>query len=69
MAMTQPESFEPTTETCEDVQNFLEAVTDAQSWHTGETFHICRLCGEADSHADGCPVPAIRAWQEWGGVK
>lgn len=61
--MTQPEPFEPSAKTCFDVAAFLDEVTDAQHWHTGETFYICRLCGEADSHTEECPVPAIKAWQ------
>lgn len=61
--MRQPEPFEPTEATCDAVQDFLEAVTDMQSWHTGETFHLCKLCGEVDSHTDACPVPALLKWQ------
>lgn len=62
--LVQPEPFEPTEDTNAAVTAFVDAMTYAQHWHTGETFHVCRLCGEVDSHVEGCPIPLIRAWQD-----
>lgn len=59
---TQPEPFEPSTATCDAAQEFIGAMSELQHWHTGETFVLCLMCGEVDSHVDGCPVPALGAW-------
>jgi hypothetical protein len=56
-------TFEPSDKTCNDVESFLDSVLEAQHCNTGETFILCRLCGEWDSHAETCPVPAVQAWQ------
>lgn len=30
----------------------------------GETFILCQVCGEWDSHTDACPIPALKKWFE-----
>lgn len=61
-ASEQPLAFEPDAETCATVQAFTEDAYDTMSWHTGEVFKACRLCGEVDSHTDVCPLPAVERW-------
>lgn len=43
------------------------AVTDAlqvcYDRGSDETVVECLVCGEWEGHRDGCPIPAIQAWQ------
>jgi len=62
----QPDPWEPTTATCERVEEFLGDVTAQILTPDGESFEECRLCGDVDSHTDDCPLPALRRWMEQG---
>lgn len=31
--------------------------------HADERVTFCRLCGQWEDHAAGCPVPALEAWR------
>lgn len=67
--LVQPDGFEPSDVTCIAVQTLLDAATYTMSAGCAEeleVFHICNLCGECDSHADLCPVPALVRWQTEG---
>lgn len=63
-ALTQPDHWEPDSETCADVQAFAEQMVGRLPSRDDETFEQCRLCGEVDSHFEDCPLPALQAWLE-----
>lgn len=59
----QPDPWEPSAATCDDVQNLLDAVTERMhDRDSGETFLECKVCGEVDSHHVRCFVPAMADW-------
>jgi hypothetical protein len=49
----------------EAVAELLDTVTNG-TYHesTDEVFTQCLMCGEWEGHADECPVPALKKWQE-----
>ena len=62
-ALVQPDPWEPTVETCEAVQEFAaQMVEHHYDARAEEGVDVCRMCGDVDSHNDGCPMPAIQAW-------
>lgn len=63
-----PDPWEPTQDAIDAVDHFIDAVTERQSWHSGETYFICRLCNEADGHDERCPVPTVQRWLAEGGA-
>lgn len=61
----QPDPWEPSAATCDDVQNLLDSLTERMhDRDSGETFLECKACGEVDGHTPQCFVPAMKAWVE-----
>lgn len=58
-----PEPYEPPAEVLQLVNTLIDQARTSQSWHTGETFVQCLVCGEWEGHADNCPMPALIRWQ------
>ncbi len=42
-------------------EQFVDVATE-RIYGPEETFIVCRICGDVDSHSGNCPVPALEKW-------
>lgn len=57
---TPAEDRDPLAEAVQEVIG-VALVRDTDK-RAGETFTMCRACGEWEGHKDGCPIPPLIAW-------
>lgn len=59
----QPDQWEPSASTCDDVQGLLDALSERLHDRTSdETFIQCLACGQVDGHSPQCFVPLMERW-------
>ena len=59
----QPDQWEPSASTCDDVQGLLDVLSERMHDRTSdETFIQCKACGEVDGHSQQCFVPLMQRW-------
>lgn len=68
MILMTPTTLKPQTreeQIAEAVQDLLDLATYSErNIASDETFYICHVCGDCDSHKADCFVPLLQKWQE-----